>query len=339
MTEPLHFHPAAQEPPPNHTIPLQYGRFRAVMKPTRPLFFPRFAGSMFRGAFGWALKRVICVTRTHECPPCLLKDRCLFPYVYETPPPASTAIMRKYRTAPHPFVLRPALPATQPLPPHTPIELELLLFGKILLSLPYFIFALERMGNTGLGRARVPCRLVTVEAFHAGKTWLLYSPDDSTPKPADGFAETVALDLPSPLQPVPATYSRIRLTLLTPLRLIYQERLATALPFHVLIRQLLRRLALLSYFHCGGPAEGIPFREWIALAEQVRLTSQELQWFDWERYSSRQQTTMALGGLLGTVSYEGPIAPFLPLLKLGELIHVGKGTSFGLGRYTVEPLG
>ncbi len=44
---------------------------------------------------------------------------------------------------------------------------------------------------------------------------------------------------------------------------------------------------------------------------------------------------MSLGGVLGTVTYEGNNSEFIPFLKLGEFIHIGKGTSFGLGRYEI----
>jgi hypothetical protein len=32
----------------------------------------------------------------------------------------------------------------------------------------------------------------------------------------------------------------------------------------------------------------------------------------------------------------GLIEPFMPLIKAGEGLHVGKGTGFGLGRYEVK---
>ena len=34
--------------------------------------------------------------------------------------------------------------------------------------------------------------------------------------------------------------------------------------------------------------------------------------------------------------FQGVIEPFIPLIKAGEALHVGKGTAFGLGRYRVE---
>jgi CRISPR/Cas system endoribonuclease Cas6 (RAMP superfamily) len=35
------------------------------------------------------------------------------------------------------------------------------------------------------------------------------------------------------------------------------------------------------------------------------------------------------------ITYEGNLAPFLPLLRAGETMHVGKGTSFGLGKFSL----
>ncbi len=42
---------------------------------------------------------------------------------------------------------------------------------------------------------------------------------------------------------------------------------------------------------------------------------------------------MKLGGFIGEITFEGNIEPFMPLIKVGEVLHVGKGTGFGLGRY------
>jgi CRISPR/Cas system endoribonuclease Cas6 (RAMP superfamily) len=45
---------------------------------------------------------------------------------------------------------------------------------------------------------------------------------------------------------------------------------------------------------------------------------------------------MALGGFVGRVTFEGDLTPWWPLLQVGEVLHVGKGTAFGLGKYRME---
>jgi hypothetical protein len=47
---------------------------------------------------------------------------------------------------------------------------------------------------------------------------------------------------------------------------------------------------------------------------------------------------MTLGGLVGTLDLEGNLAPFAPLFRAAEILHVGKNTTFGLGRIAVEGL-
>ncbi len=44
---------------------------------------------------------------------------------------------------------------------------------------------------------------------------------------------------------------------------------------------------------------------------------------------------MKLGGFVGRITFEGDLTPFLPYIRIGEAVHVGKATSFGLGRYRI----
>ena len=62
---------------------------------------PAYAGSAWRGVFGRALRRLVCVTREPACPACLLYRSCIYPYLFETPPdPAATpAVPEKARPA------------------------------------------------------------------------------------------------------------------------------------------------------------------------------------------------------------------------------------------------
>ena len=46
-----------------------------------------------------------------------------------------------------------------------------------------------------------------------------------------------------------------------------------------------------------------------------------------------------MGGVGGSIEFEGGLAPCLPLLRVAEVVHLGKETSFGLGKVRVELLG
>ncbi|RLC18770.1 MAG: hypothetical protein DRI57_07960 [Deltaproteobacteria bacterium] len=68
-------------------------------------------------------------------------------------------------------------------------------------------------------------------------------------------------------------------------------------------------------------------------ADDVRTVSSDLRWEHAIRYSNRQKRSMPFGGLIGEVTFAGDLAPFWPFILLGEWMHVGKKTSFGLGQY------
>lgn len=123
---------------------------------------------------------------------------------------------------------------------------------------------------------------------------------------------------------------------ITPLRMKYNRDLVVKPEFHIIIRNLLRRLSLLGYFHCDGQRPQWNHVDIINHAEKITIESSALKWFDWERYSSRQDTRMKLGGLIGKITYYGNIEPFMPFIQAGEILHIGKNTSFGLGKYLIE---
>jgi hypothetical protein len=45
---------------------------------------------------------------------------------------------------------------------------------------------------------------------------------------------------------------------------------------------------------------------------------------------------MKMGGFVGEVEFSGVDEKFLPVLALGELLHVGTGTTMGLGKLEAE---
>ncbi|MBD3181259.1 CRISPR system precrRNA processing endoribonuclease RAMP protein Cas6, partial [Candidatus Poribacteria bacterium] len=126
----------------------------------------------------------------------------------------------------------------------------------------------------------------------------------------------------------------ITLEFLTPTRIKYRDRYINDLEFHILIRNLLRRISMLMLYHCNTELDA-DVNELIEKAKSVEVKNWDLDWHDNQRYSTRQKRRMKLGGVVGKVTYQGNLEPFIHLLALGEQVHVGKGTTFGLGRYII----
>jgi hypothetical protein len=288
-----------------------------------PPRLPAFPGSAWRGVFGHALKRAVCVVRHTDCGACLLYRSCVYPYIFETPPPPDAGKMRRYSAVPHPFALR-----VEPRQSGLEYHLGVTLFGRAERHLPYVVHALSEAGRLGLGRDHQPFRLIDVQQARetGGDEWLgIYAPG----QPLQGYPATSPTIVPCP--------DRVQIRLLSPLRLRTRDRLATPATFRFsdLFGHLLRRISLLTYFHTDTPLE-IDFAALTRAAAEVPILEPRLRWYDWTRYSSRQETTMDMGGLVGSFDLPGEfLAPFWPYLWLGQFAQVGKGTTMGLGRYEI----
>ena len=135
--------------------PLQNFRiaqFEFLIKSLDTLHLPEYKGSALRGGFGHAFRKVVCALRSKECPECLLREKCIYSYVFETPPPADTRLMRKYPSAPHPFVLTPPLEDDRIYEAGETLRFQLTLIGKAIDYLPYFLYTFEELGKMGLGK-------------------------------------------------------------------------------------------------------------------------------------------------------------------------------------------
>jgi hypothetical protein len=285
---------------------------------------PAYAGSAWRGAFGHALKKTVCVARSVECPSCLLYRSCIYPYLFETPPPPDSVKMRRYNAVPHPFTLRLEAQADD-----LRFRLGFVLVGHAGRYAPYVVHAFAQAGNAGLGRDRQCFELIQVKQAldPAQDAWrLIYQPG----QPLHAR--------PARVPSMPAIPESFELHLESPLRLRRQGQLVTPTNFHFadLFGSLLRRISMLSYFHHDTPLEA-DFRALSQAARAISIEDSTLRWHDWTRYSSRQDSAMKMGGLLGHFRLRGAgMERFWPYVWLGQWTHAGKGATMGLGRYRIR---
>ncbi|MFH0825858.1 MAG: CRISPR system precrRNA processing endoribonuclease RAMP protein Cas6 [Pseudomonadota bacterium] len=307
-----------------------FGKYHLTSVFQEDAILPEYKGSTLRGVFGIALKRVVCTLKRMECGECLLRERCLYSTVFEAP---SFETGRNGPSPPHPFVIEPPLSTQTEFTAGNALDCTLQLFGGANRSLPYFVYAFEQMGRIGLGRrieGKRPEFLLTAVTC-AGQT--IYDHRERVL----ASAEPVDLKLGA-VERAPGNIGRITVVLETPLRLKFRNDYQAELPFHVLLRGILRRISSLNDHFADGQPQ-LDYRGLTARAERVRIASSTIRWSEFRRYSNRQKQAMHMGGMVGEVSYEGDLSEFIPLIRYCEEVHVGKATTFGLGKITVTEYG
>lgn len=295
---------------------------------------PAYAGSALRGSLAAAYKRTVCVVEHRDCPRCHLRTVCTYPLIFE-PPPRPDVPLLGAEGVPPAYILRPPPvrnwhhPVPQPIGPGQRWAFDLLLFGSAIDQFPLVLYAAHRAFQGGLGGRRVPFHIRQVLQVypHRRQARPLFR---AHPMPLYRTPRPVILRPPRRTRPV----ERLRIRFVTPIRLKQGGRYRFDARLDTLIAALLRRLSRLGLLYGTGPVE--EYRDLLAVARQVRTVRQDLAWVDWTRYSGRQATVMQLGGWVGEIEFEGPLTPLWGWLRLGEVVHVGKNTAFGLGQYVIR---
>jgi hypothetical protein len=288
------------------------------------LALPAYAGSMLRGVFGHSLRTLSCMTRMKTCDNCPLLSTCPYSQIFETAI-ASGQPASGQTKATKPYVIEPPDGAERRLLSGATFEFAMVLFGQTIQQLPLIILAWERALLQGLGKHRRRCQLVSV---HLG--------NQDAPLFQSGGLIRQLPELPAANTVHWPQRSQIVLKLLSPLRLQQKGKLVGSreLTPHILLMTLARRYKLLADVCLSNPVE-LDFRHIGEIADSLALTKR-LRWFDWERFSNRQQQSMTLGGLTGELAITGELEPLALLLEVGQWLHIGKETTFGLGQYRLQ---
>lgn len=331
---------------------LPIARYRFSARAIDAVQLPHYAGSLLRGQFGAALRHLACMTRQPTCSDCPLRSTCPYTSIFEAPAPAQHQLQR-FNAIPNAYVVEPPPPCVAPEgtegtegaaynPPHNPphnaprslqpgqaFSFHMVLIGNAVAQLPLVIVAWQRALARGLGKQR--SRLVLEHVCWQDASDQLH-PIWSAQQPHIQ-PHAASLSLPPP----PTSCHTLQLHIHTPLRLQQQGHALppSKLTARTLVSAVARRIALALEFHAQQDQWGGQVPAVIALAEQLH-DQRHLHWFDWTRYSSRQQQEMALGGVLGHWQLQGPpetLRQLWPWLHLGQWLHVGKNATMGLGGY------
>ena len=255
-----------------------------VFQAIDPVEIPAFSGSVWRGAFGYALKRVACVMRLQPCEGCPLETSCVYTQIFDTRPVREQGLFGRVSRAPHPFALAPVADRASLLPGER-FGLRVTLAGRAARWMPVALRACEEAGERGIGPGRGRLALIEARGGDGEIVW----------RPGDLLTSSTIASAPLPPQP-----PRVRLSLKTPLRLRRAGRLVGPAEFAVadLVMASARRASELCEHYGSGPITA-DFKNLKHAAGCVAIIRRNLHWREYARYSTRQKQRLAMGGIVG----------------------------------------
>lgn len=297
-------------------------RYQFEFEVLEDMWLPAYSGSTLRGVFGHALKKLACMTKEDNCQQCPLYHTCPYIEVFETPVPMDGPLS-KNQNVPQSYIIEPPEIGERLFKKGEIFKFQMVVLGKTAerIALIYFAWkkALERGISKGGKAELIDLKMETAEGFVSilgGQYVLNHAKEIAVPNFVD--------------------HQDITLQFETPMRLQHDGKALApnGISADIFLTQLLRRLSWVSQVHFGTELSV----DYQALkAEATELANQaNLHWYDWTRYSNRQQKKMHLGGVLGQWTFYNVSPAFQQLLYLGQWIHAGKNTTFGLGKYKLN---
>ncbi len=311
-------------------------RTRVTLRLLKAAVLPPYKGGMLRGGFGYAFQRMTCPQqcwgKSHHC---TISTLCPYRWVFETPHPSGLQQLHDLQDVPRPFVIEPPLDDRTRYAAGDALEFGLVLIGRGIDYLPYFLLGFEQAAKSGLGQEYVGARLERVEALYPWQPVgdVIYQ---------DGRALTASRSLP--LIDAEAIAARaaqlptdLRLVLHTPLRLKTRGAWLRAIEPAAIVQAICWRLNALAIFHGGGPWQ-VDHRALVDQARSIAVEQQQVRWVDWKRMSTRgdEPRTMTLGGIVGSALLRNVPPEVRAVLLAGSLVHVGKACVFGHGKFDLH---
>lgn len=249
---------------------------------------------------------------------------CPYHLTFSQPLSVDPAALRRYQKPSLPFAFHIPLVSEPPNEGDT-VELCLVITGSAVNLVIDYIAALEGMLRSPAFRRRFSASLMKVESsgYDRCRTLIMV--------PGKGMAmdRVTTLSLQGLRKSSVLAPDAVTVAIVTPMRIMAEGRPLREFSFSPFIRALCRRVSAMAYYYGGSEAE-LDFK-WLAeRSRSVACADADITWVEWGSSWS---------GLLGSATFTGDLTEYHPFLLAGEYLHVGKGATFGLGRYAIGKVG
>lgn len=204
------------------------------------------------------------------------------------------------------------------------LRFDILLLGCAVQYAPVLVSALQKISHYGLGAQRCPFYLASV--VHKQELSVIWRKNI--------YYRTGVSETPLPFHTL-QKIKGVSVKLCTPLRIRRGGKLVTSISFPTLIRNITTRITALTQRY-GGWADQEEIERIQKLALEIKTVEETLWVEQLERYSNRLQEKMDFSGLLGEMEFEGELTPFVPWFYAAQILHIGRNTTFGMGKIRVR---
>lgn len=284
-------------------------KYRVSFVVVQPLSFDSYPFHLIRGVFGKVTHDEVCVNRSlKSCTRCNHAWNCPYTELFEITLPNDHPLSGKYTNPPVPYILYPDLGGRYNFVQGDVISIELTLIGK---AIEYDTFLLHCLQQISFGEGRLYQKLqcTGIETMMG-----------------DNRKSHLRFDTAS------EKANHLKVSFISPVILKTKDNPITSLPFELLSERLSERIALLSYLYCDGDLPD--FKSFVKNIETGY--NDNFMPVKVEISDGGQKETPPKSGLIGSVAYHGKLGEYLPLVRAGEILHLGGYPNYGLGKFIID---
>ncbi len=299
-------------------LQVKYIKLHFTLEVIEDCVLPKYKSSALRGGMGEMLLRVNCISN-RNCEICEYEPECIVRRI----------IYSKMRIKPYFMTSGDSVGYVincenykRNFKKGDYVEFDMILFGRMIVYFGQILQAFQMLGIYGIGKDEVKFRIVRI-ANSRRETVM------------DG--ENVYMPLVKPMYISDYVSYRInkvnesdKLVFYTPLSLKCQGVYCKEFNICEILKSAERRIYMLNCYE-GIETERLNTDDYAPI-----LLSQIVKESCVCRFSSTHDQRIALKGIVGEVKLAEVRREAMELLLAGELVHIGKNTSFGFGKYIVK---
>lgn len=301
---------------------IRYTKINFTIQLVEDTVLPEQKASALRGGIGEMLLRVNCI-RDRNCEACDFESECIVRRTmyskFERKPDFVTTgdsvgyVMEceDYRTM---FYAGDYL------------KFALILFGKTIVYFSQYMQAIFSLGQFGVGKNKSKFQIVQVT--NQKKEDLLFGDNIYMERYEISTIRDYVIYRKRKIE---ERGFDGKMTFRTPLTLKSNGVFIDAFEMEAILKGVVRRIFILDCFE-GIEADQIE----VDKLQIPEIMDQRVRFAHVKRYSNRQKMSMQFHGIKGEVNLISVEENVLEILLAGELIHIGKNTSFGFGKYILR---